>query len=211
MNVLLVILYILLGILGLLFLALLLPVGVRLRYSAEGFLLKLILGPVRWQLLPEKHPEKKKKTDPNPGKSKTDKPKMQPKEKQEERRGGSLRMLLPYAPLGWKFLGDVRRSILMRRLELLVNLGGDDPCDLAIVYGNACGVLEAVMPMMHNAFRIRKENVQVFCDFSAESTEVYVDAEIVVCPARLLLIMIRYGWRALKIYRQQNEKGGAEV
>lgn len=211
MNVLLIFLYVLLAILGLLILVLFLPVGVRLRYSAEGFLLKLVLGPVRWQLLPEKHPKKEEKTDPNKQTKQTGKQQKQPNEKAEERRGGSLRTLLQYAPLGREFLGDVRRSILMRKLELLVNLAGDDPCDLAIVYGNACGVLGAVMPMMRNAFRIRKEHVQVFCDFSAESTEVYIDGEIVVCPARLLVIMIQYGWRAMKIYRQQNEKGGAEV
>lgn len=201
MNVLLVFLYVLLGILGLLIIALFLPVGIRFRYSAEGFLLKLIFGPVRWQLLPEKKHSKEKKSDL---KEQTKKAVKQEAEDIKEHKGGKLRTLLEYAPLGWKFLGDVRRSILMRKLDLLVNLAGDDPCDLAVLYGNAWGVLETVRPMMHNAFRIRKENVQVFCDFTAESTEVYVDTEIVACPARLLVIMIRYGWRALKIYRKQN-------
>lgn len=208
MIVLWIFLYVLLGVLGLLLIALFLPVGIRFRYNAEGVLLKLVLGPVRWRLYPRKKkcPKEEKEKPKKKVKQKEKSKKTEEKKTEEQKKGGTIRPLLQYVPLGMEFLGDIRRSILMRKLELFVNLAGDDPCDLAILYGTAWGAIEAVRPMMHNAFRIRKEDVQVFCDFTAESTEVYVDTEIVACPARLLVIVLRYGWRALEIYRKQNEK-----
>lgn len=207
-------LYIVLGILGILFLLLCLPAGVYLRYRSAGMFLKLVYGPVRLQLLPseggkKKKKKKKPKKEKKPEKDKSKKEKGS-KQKQENehtpKKGGSLKDLLEYAPIGLDLLGAIRRSLLMRKLVLLVNLAGSDPCDLAVLYGKANAGVACALPLLERAFRIRQRDIQVFCDFTADSTEVYAELEIVACPARLIAVVLRYGWKLLRTYMKQKSK-----
>lgn len=198
--------YILLGILGILLLLLCLPAGVHLRYSAAGMALKLVYGPIRLQLLPSKGKKKKKKEkkpkekpapkEPEPVKNATEAPK----------KGGNLKDLMEYVPIGLDLLNAIRRRLLMRKLVLLVNLAGNDPCDLALLYGKANAGVAGALPLLERCFRIRHRDVQVFCDFTADSTEVYAELEIVACPARLLAVLLRYGWKLLRTYLKQKSK-----
>lgn len=198
--------YILLGILGVLLLLLCLPAGVHLRYSAAGMALKLVYGPIRLQLLPSKGKKKKKKEkkpkekpapkEPEPVKNATEAPK----------KGGNLKDLMAYVPIGLDLLNAIRRRLLMRKLVLLVNLAGNDPCDLALLYGKANAGVAGALPLLERCFRIRHRDVQVFCDFTADSTEVYAELEIVACPARLLAVLLRYGWKLLRTYLKQKSK-----
>ena len=198
--------YILLGILGVLLLLLCLPAGVHLRYSAAGMALKLVYGPIRLRLLPSKGKKKKKKEkkpkekpapkEPEPVKNATEAPK----------KGGNLKDLMEYVPIGLDLLNAIRRRLLMRKLVLLVNLAGNDPCDLALLYGKANAGVAGALPLLERCFRIRHRDVQVFCDFTADSTEVYAELEIVACPARLLAVLLRYGWKLLRTYLKQKSK-----
>ncbi len=198
--------YILLGILGVLLLLLCLPAGVHLRYSAAGMALKLVYGPIRLRLLPSKGKKKKKKEkkpkekpapkEPEPVKNATEPPK----------KGGNLKDLMEYVPIGLDLLNAIRRRLLMRKLVLLVNLAGNDPCDLALLYGKANAGVACALPLLERCFRIRHRDVQVFCDFTADSTEVYAELEIVACPARLLAVLLRYGWKLLRTYLKQKSK-----
>lgn len=198
--------YILLGILGVLLLLLCLPAGVHLRYSAAGMALKLVYGPIRLRLLPAKGKKKKKKEkkpkekpapkEPEPVKNATEAPK----------KGGNLKDLMAYVPIGLDLLNAIRRRLLMRKLVLLVNLAGNDPCDLALLYGKANAGVAGALPLLERCFRIRHRDVQVFCDFTADSTEVYAELEIVACPARLLAVLLRYGWKLLRTYLKQKSK-----
>lgn len=198
--------YILLGILGILLLLLCLPAGVHLRYSAAGMALKLVYGPIRLRLLPANGKKKKKKEkkpkekpapkEPEPVKNATEAPK----------KGGNLKDLMEYVPIGLDLLNAIRRRLLMRKLVLLVNLAGNDPCDLALLYGKANAGVAGALPLLERCFRIRHRDVQVFCDFTADSTEVYAELEIVACPARLLAVLLRYGWKLLRTYLKQKSK-----
>lgn len=198
--------YILLGILCVLLLLLCLPAGVHLRYSAAGMALKLVYGPIRLRLLPAKGKKKKKKEkkpkekpapkEPEPVKNATEAPK----------KGGNLKDLMEYVPIGLDLLNAIRRRLLMRKLVLLVNLAGNDPCDLALLYGKANAGVAGALPLLERCFRIRHRDVQVFCDFTADSTEVYAELEIVACPARLLAVLLRYGWKLLRTYLKQKSK-----
>lgn len=203
-------LYILLGLLGLILLVLILPMGIRLSYSVMGLTLRLILGPLRLTLLPRKKRVKREKKakarKPRKTKKATIK-KSRSKPAAETKKGGKFSGLGAYLPTVFELIGHFRRRLLMRRLILLVNLAGDDPCDLALHYGKANGAVGAAIPLLERAFRIRKRDIQIFCDFLAEETEVYVDLEIVACPARLLSVSLRYGWMFIKtMWKLNSEK-----
>lgn len=206
MNVLEGILWVLAGILGLLVALLFLPVGVQVRYDDSGFRISLLAGPIRWQLLPAKSgwlhrkwTRSKPKKAPKPAPKKVVAPRSAPK-------GGAWSELRPYWPVLHNLLQGLRRRLLVRRLEFWVKLGGGDPCDLAVRYGRAWAALGATEPLLDRALRIRRKDIQIFCDFTAENTEAYLRLDLVLCPARLLGLMLRQGPALLRVYQEQKTK-----
>ena len=124
----------------------------------------------------------------------------------DSHKGGAWSNLKPYLPVFRNLLLGLRRRLLVRRLEFWVKLGGDDPCDLAIRYGRAWACLGALQPLLDRALRIRRKDVQVDCDFTAEDTEVDLRVDLVLCPARLLGLLLRQGPALLRIYEEQKIK-----
>lgn len=172
-----------------------LPLGVKAIYSADGPLVALIIGPVRVPIFPVKEKTEKK------AKPKKEEKKEAPKEKKknpEEKKGGSWTDFLPFVSMALDFLGDFRRKLRINRLELNLCMAGSDPCDLAINYGKAWAAVGNLMPLLEQVFVIKKRNVNVACDFTQTETTVYVRADITITVARILGLVLRYGWRALK-------------
>lgn len=122
--------------LGVIFLLGILPLGVSARYSGEGPLLRVVIGPVRLTLFPrqkkEKKPKPAKKTAEQPKKQEEPLPKPPQPPKQEpaadkKEKGGSLLDFLPLVKVALNFLGDFRRKLRVNRLELKLILAGGDP------------------------------------------------------------------------------------
>ena len=186
--------------LGVIFLLGILPLGVSARYSGEGPLLRVVIGPVRLTLFPRKKKEKK----PKPAKKAAEQPKKQeeplPKPPQppkqepaadKKEKGGSLLDFLPLVKVALNFLGDFRRRLRVNRLELKLILAGGDPCE--------------------RLFVIKKRDVEVECDFTASETLVIARLDLTITLGRLLGLAIVYGIRALREFLklQKKRKGGA--
>ena len=196
------------------------PLGVRIRYNDAGFLLRVIAGPVKITVFPRKKKPKKQKTKQKKQKAgkrpeSTDsgdtppqapKPVPEPKEK-----GGSLTRFLPLVKLGLKFLGDFRRKLRVDNLFLRLILAGDDPCDLAVNYGRAWAAVGNLMPQLERLFVIKKRDIQVECDFTAEETRVIAHMDITITLGRLIALAVVYGLRGLKEFLSisKKRKGGA--
>lgn len=181
-----------------------LPLGVSAVYASGGFSLRILTGPVKIPLLPMQKKEKpaEKKAAP-----KTAPPAVQATEK----RGGSFQEFLPLVKVATDFLGDFRRKLRVKRLELSLCMAGDDPCDLAVNYSRAWAFVGNLMPQLERLFVIKKRDIQVSCDFTAEKATIYFRADITITLARLLGLALRYGWRACKEYLKilNQRKGGA--
>ncbi len=197
--------------LGVLILLAILPLGVSVKYNAAGLLLKLVIGPARLQLLPKakKDPPKEKKQQP---KEKKIEKKAAPKEPAEEK-GGSLTDFLPLVQVALDFLNGFRRKLRVKRLELKLIMAADDPCDLAVNYGRAWAAVGSLWPLLERCFIIKKRDVQVECDFTAQQTLIILRADICITLGRLLCLTIYHGIQALKAYLsiQKSRKGGTKV
>lgn len=213
--------------LGVLALLAVLPLGVSVRYNAEGPLVRLILGPVRYTMLPGKKKIKKEKKQPEKapteqpkaeeppkkikqvGKDQPD-PKPQPEQKQEK--GGSLLDFLPLVKAALDFFGDFRRKLRLNDLYLKLVLAGDDPCDLATNYGRTWAAVGNLLPKLEQWFVIKKRNIEVACDFTAAETLVTARLELTITLGRLLAALARFAFRAVKEYLKINKKrkGGAK-
>ena len=122
--------------LGILTLLAILPLGVSLKYNADGAFVRLILGPVRLTLFPTKPKEKKAQSSDMP-----EKPQIPPQKEDKKEAGGSWTDFLPLVKTVLDFLGDFRRKLRVNRLELKLIMAADDPCDLAVNYGRAWAAL----------------------------------------------------------------------
>ena len=182
------------------------PLGVWVRYDLDGLLLKLIAGPVKLTLIPGKKKEKPQEEEKKPAKTQVTKS-TAPKEK----KGGSITDFLPLVQLALDLLGDFRRKLRVRRLELLLVMAGDDPCDLAVNYGRAWAAVGNLMPQLERLFVIKKKDVQVACDFTADKTTVFARVDITITLGRLLALVTVYGIKALREWIKINNlrKGGA--
>ncbi len=182
------------------------PLGVWVRYDLDGLLLKLIAGPVKLTLIPGKKKEKPQEEEKKPAKTQVTKS-AAPKEK----KGGSITDFLPLVQLALDLLGDFRRKLRVRRLELLLVMAGDDPCDLAVNYGRAWAAVGNLMPQLERLFVIKKKDVQVACDFTADKTTVFARVDITITLGRLLALVTVYGIKALREWININNlrKGGA--
>ena len=184
----------------LIFLAIL-PIGVSAVYHIQGAQVRLIAGPIRLQIYPGKKEKTKKEKAPRVA-----------SEKSEEKTGGSVKDFLPLAKDALDLLSDLKRKLRVNRLELKLTLAGGDPCDLGIHYGRAWAVLGNLIPRLEELFVIKKRDMEVQCDFTAEQTTVYARADITISLWQLLYLAARYGIRGLKTYQKimSERKGGAK-
>ena len=192
------------------------PLGVLVRYDFQGFLVRIIVGFVRFTLIP--FPKRKKKTQTKS--SEKSKPKQEQAAASQTnvqeasasgKKGGSVRDFIPIIKVMLEFLNQFRKKLRINRLVLKLILAGDDPCDLALNYGRAWQALANLMPMLDKAFVIGKRDCEVECDFTATETLITAQAELTVRLGQLLWLGAVYGVRLLKelLIFKKKRKGGA--
>ena len=195
--------------LGIVILLAVLPLGVRIRYDCDGIAVTVLAGPVRILVFPRPKKEKKKKEKPKPEKKKTAPSEKEPPKK--EKAGGSLTDFLPLVKLALELLNCFRRKLRVDNLRLKLVLAGDDPCDLAVNYGRAWAALGNLLPRLERVLVIRKRDLNVECDFTADSTVVTAGLDITITLGRLIALAVVYGLRGLKEFLSisKKRKGGA--
>ncbi len=196
-----------------------LPLGASVKYDSGGVLIRVIAGPIRFTVFPAKKKDKKEKKKPE----KPQKPKKQPAAKKPaddlpepekpREKGGPITDFLPLVRIALDCLGDFPRTLRINVMEVKVILAGDDPCDLATNYGRIWAAIGNLWPRLEEIFIIKKRDINVECDFTADVTLVIARLDLTFTLARLLSWLLRYGFRALKTYLKINKsrKGGAAI
>ena len=215
--------------LGVVVLLAVLPLGISVKYNAQGPLVRVILGPVKLTVLPrskkpKKDPKSKQKAqlDPAPAPSgekmpseealpQNPAPPSKQKDKLPKEKGGSLLDFLPLVKLILQFLGDFRRKLRVNVLELKLIMAGGDPANLAINYGKAWAAVGNLLPQLDRIFVIKKREIEVECDFTASETLVIARLDLTITVGRLLALVFGYAIRALIAFLKilKKRKGGA--
>ena len=211
--------------LGVVIVLAILPLGASVKYDEEGPQVWIIAGPARIKVFPlKKKPpedktkkEKKKKPEPAPAENKETVPAPEPKSKakpaKDKEKGGKLTDFLPLVKVALDFLGDFRRKLRVNYLILNLTMAGGDPCDLAVNYGRANAALAGLMTQLERLFIIKKRDVRVNCDFTADATTIVARLDLTITLGRIISLLVWYGIRALrtslKIKKQQ--EGGADL
>lgn len=195
---------------GVIFLLAIMPLGISAVYDDAGPLLKAIVGPIRIKLYPSKG--KKKEKEPKP---KTEKKKKasSPTPSAQKKKGGSFQDFLPLVQAVIEFLRTFRRKLRVKRLEMKLIMAADDPCDLAVNYGKAWAAVGNLMPQLERLFVIKKRNVEVECDFTADKTLIFVKLDLTITLGRLIVLAMVHGIRILRQFLtiMKTRKGGAKL
>ena len=197
-----------------LFLLAILPLGVSAKYDAAGVLVRLIAGPAKITLIPGKKKEKKEK--PTPKEKKVKKPAAKtatPMEPEKDKAaGGPITDFLPLLQVALDLLNDFRRKLRVDRLEAKIIMAGDDPCDLAVGYGRAWAALGNLWPRLEEFLVIKKRDVQIECNFTADATVISARMDLTITLGRLLALIAVYGWKAVaEFLKIQNKRKGGNV
>lgn len=164
-------LYIILGILLVLFLLSLLRIGIRAELG-EVTKVTVVAGPARIQVLPKPDkPEKPKK--PGKEKKKKEAPQKQEGEKPKKKLSLSAQDIRTALPAVWQSLKSglrkTRQRLLIDPLELSAALpGAEDPAGAAELYGYINAGMWTVMPQMEQLTRIPDPGLHVEVDFDSE-------------------------------------------
>ena len=129
-----------------------------------------------------------------------------------EKDGGDLSQFWPLLEAVGKLLNDLRKKLRVKKLELHLVMGGDDPCNLALSYGKAWAAVGNIMPVLEKVFVIKKRDVQVHCDFMAQSTKIYLKLNLTMTLLRLIRLLVQYGMNAHRDYEilTNTDEGGAD-
>ena len=196
--------------LGILVLLAVLPVGVCLIDNEDGLILSLLLGAIKIKLFPKASTEKKKEKPKKKKKQKQKNTATKDKKKNKKKSGGKLTDFLPLVDIGLQFLGSFRRKLRVNRLEILYVMAGVDPCDLALNYGKAWTAVGNLMPLLERIFVIKKRNIQVQCDFTADSAKISARLDMTITVGRVVGIAVKYGIKAIREFLTIKNKGGAK-
>ena len=199
--------------LGILLVLGLIPLGVSAVFDEDGALVRVIAGPVKIQVFPSKQNKKKSRKEKSPSEKKKSNKSAGTKTaaSKENKKGGALSDFLPLVNVLLKFLNGLRKKLRVNVLTLKLIMAADDPCDLAVNYGKAWAVVGNLMPQLERVFVIKKRNVEVECDFTADKTRVLAKLDITITLGRLLVLTVVLIVRAvvelIKIFMKR--KGGA--
>lgn len=207
--------------LGILFLLAILPLGVSVNYDSGGPLVRVIVWPLRFTVVPSPKKNKKdkkkasqKKDQAESAAPKNPEPPKKPKEKKsKDKKGGSWTDFLPLVKEVLHFLDVFRRKLRVNRLELKLIMASGDPCDLAVNYGRAWAAVGNLLPQLERVFVIKKRDIEVECDFTASETLVIASLELTITLGRLLAAVVVFAVRALAEFLKikKKRKGGAEI
>jgi len=197
--------------LGVLVALAILPIGVSACYDADGPVVAIIAGPIRIRLFPTTPKEKKKKKKPAKKEKKTKDTKKTSKGKTEPKKGGSWTDFLPLVQIVLEMLDAFRKKLRVNRLYLKIIMAGGDPCDLAVNYGKAWAGLGNLMPHLEQFLVIKKRDLAVECDFTADQTLVTAQLDLTITVGRLLSWAFWHGIRVLYHFIKilNKRKGGA--
>lgn len=175
-----------------LLLFLLLPLKLYVRYQGSARVW-LRFGPVTVNLYPSDRPVRNKK-----GNRKSNSFESHEEVKKQKKTDGES--LLDIFKLVLAFLDDFRTKLRVDHLQLRVVLADEDPYDLSVNYGRSWMLLGSLYPQLERFFIIKKRNVEIQCDYTADKTVVDASVDLSITVGRILTLGAYHGFKLLRKY-----------
>ena len=186
-----------------------LRIGGRVEYKAEGFFVKVRIGPIWVSLFPPREKKKKKERSP--------KKRDQKQEKGEEKSlqpapGGSLALVREFLPVIAEAAGRAKRKICVDWIMIDLCWAAADPADTALGFGLANGALGMLWPILEHNFTVKERQIRTRMDYRASKPAIWIGAALSLTLGQAFFLGIRLGWKVLLIVlRNRNEKKQKEM
>ena len=187
-------------ILAVLVIILILPVGADASYIDNVFSLAAKAGPVKIGILPKKK-KAEAETQPKPKKEKKKKGEAEETEVKAEKKPKqklSFEDITGIIRLALDALGRFRRSLSIDVLMLHLTTAGPDPYSAVMSYGYFNAAIGALLPSLHRAFKVKKEDIASQVDFEADKLKIDARLQLTVRIGEILLIALCAGFAFLK-------------
>ena len=191
---------------------LLLPLTLVVQWENLRWKVTAGVGPVSFQVYPEKDSSKKKKREKEEqaGKAK------------RKWTAAQIRYLVETAPgLVRRLLGRIRRRLRVDPVEIHAVFRGDDPADIAVTYGRFQALASSLLPFLEETVETGRIKVFLAPEFTEGATESRgtIGFRLRVGPmlglgAASLMDLIRWyqGWKGLApkqpVVHQENKQAG---
>ncbi len=206
-------LWILLGIILLILLALSIPAHVNIRYTDTLYMDIRYLF-LRFKVLPapEKPQEEKVKKEPQkPEKPKTDALKEKKPNVLVQKFKGFVKAegYRGFMGLIKRFLGltgtaavSLVRKVRIREFDLYVMTGGADAAQAAILYGQTCAAVYPAAELLFRLTKCKKHRISVDLDYSVTEPYVILEADASMRPLYALHYLLRYAGGVLPLLKR---------
>lgn len=188
-------LWVLAGVLLLLWLIGQVRLGGRVVYSEDGLLVHIRVGRLWLQAFPAK-PKRKRP-------AKAEKPPAPSTPKPAAAKGNSLALLRAYLPLVAEAAGRFRRKLRVDRLDLELLVAGSDPATTAMAYAWANAAIGVMIPLLENNFNIKERSARTGLSFDGGQTQVRLTAALSLTVGQCVTLGCRLAVRFLQISSQQ--------
>lgn len=197
---------VLLAILAVLWLFSLVRLGGIAQYSEEGFLFRLIVGPLRFTLFPVKKKKPKKEKPPKEKKKKAAK---KSSDEEPEPKGGGLPPVMELLPLIVEAAGRLKRKIRIDDLTIHLTWASGDPFQAALGFGGANAAMGMIWPMIDHNFNVKKHDLGVAVNFERDKPDIYCKFALTMTAGQLAAFGLRFGVKLLAIW-SRSRKGSAK-
>ena len=160
--------------------------GVYAEYGANGFLVKVRVGPFSVRVYPSKA-KKKKPKDKKKKKKKEKAGKL--KDEPDAEKPSKIETVLEVIKAVKNTLSRIRRKLLIKKLTIRFVAAGEDPAKTALAYGAVSAAFSNLVPVIENMFRIKRRDIRAFADFEASEPSIYVKAVISLAVWEAIYIM----------------------
>lgn len=181
----------------------LIPLGARGQYGQEGFRMDLVVGPVTIGVYPK---AKKKRKKSKARKEKKGEPQKKPVPPKSKLSLGSWHTFRRYLPLICEAAGELRRKMVVRKLNIHLVWADKDPASAAIGYGMINGVIGGLWNLIDHSFRVKDHKFVVDLDYEKKEPQVQLQAVLTLTVGQLISFGIRYGMKFIATQREDRKK-----
>lgn len=177
-----------------LILVLLIPVGIRVRYGQEKMQLWYSIGPLRIRHHAKDSDDKRTSKASKTNIRKIFSESINANRKYDGVLGEFLAELKTVLGLFWKLAPKLR----IKRLVMKLHIAGENPAAVALQYGGAWTAIGCLLPVLEEAFVLKKRELDVDCNYSGDKTTLDAELDITIGLGRLIFCLIRYVMPALE-------------
>lgn len=100
-----------------------------------------------------------------------------------------------------RLVARILRTPKLDLLRLHMTVGGSDAEICAMNYGRICGALSAGLPLVQRIFIVKKQDIDVSCDFSRQETDILAEVEATVHVYEVVALLFSGLALLIKLYR----------